>query len=121
MKPQQILNKLAKYNEVQKVELSAEEPMEVQLSAISELKDLANSAATASMRAGDGLNSVIKGLAAAKTVANQGLSKARKAIAVSKDLGIDTSEFERFEKMFSRWYDDYENSISLVQKLQNRL
>lgn len=121
MKPQQILNKLAKYNEVQKVELSAEEPMEVQLSAISELKDLANSAATASMRAGDGLDSVIKGLAVAKTVANQGLSKARKAIAVSKDLGIDTSEFERFEKMFSRWYDDYENSISLVQKLQNRL
>ena len=110
-KQQKIFNILAK----------AQEPCKVELSAISELKDLANSAATASMKAGAGLDSVIKGLAAAKTVANQGLSKARKAIAVSKDLGIDTSEFERFEKMFSRWYDDYENSISLVQKLQNRL
>ena len=33
MKPQQILNKLAKYNEVQKVELSAE-PMEIELASI---------------------------------------------------------------------------------------
>ena len=30
MKPQQILNKLAKYNEVQKVELSVEEPIKVE-------------------------------------------------------------------------------------------
>ena len=30
MKPQQILNKLAKYNEVQKVELSSEEPIKVE-------------------------------------------------------------------------------------------
>ena len=33
MKPQQILNKLAKYNEVQKVELSSEEPIKVEFAA----------------------------------------------------------------------------------------
>ena len=37
MKPQQILNKLAKYNEVQKVELSAEEPMKVEFAHIDDL------------------------------------------------------------------------------------
>lgn len=34
MKPQQILNKLAKYNEVQKVELSSEEPIKIDLASV---------------------------------------------------------------------------------------
>ena len=38
MKPQQILNKLAKYNEVQKVELSAEEPIKVEFALADDLK-----------------------------------------------------------------------------------
>ena len=40
MKPQQILNKLAKYNEVQKVELSAK-PMKVEFSAIGDMEQAA--------------------------------------------------------------------------------
>ena len=119
-KEQSVYNKLHKFS-TKEVELSAQEPMKVEFTAISELKDLAMEASNASMKAGDGLNSVIKGLAAAKTIANKGLSASRKAMAVAKDLGIDTAEFEKHEKMFSRWHDDYENSISLVQKLQNRL
>ena len=111
---QSVFNKLHKFS-------AKEEPMEVQFTAISELKDFAMEAANASMKAGNGLNDVIKGLAVAKSIANKGLSASRKAIAVAKDLGLDTSEFEKHEKLFSRWYDDYENSISLVQKLQNRL
>lgn len=39
MKPQQILNKLAKYNEVQKVELSAE-PMKVDLASVKIVEQL---------------------------------------------------------------------------------
>ena len=37
MKPQQILNKLAKYNEVQKVELSSEEPIKVEFAIVDDL------------------------------------------------------------------------------------
>ena len=97
------------------------EPVKVELTALSDLKDLAAQAAAASLKAGTGLDSVITGLAQARKIANTGLSQARRAVAVSKDLGIDTAEFEKLEQMFSRWYDDYENSIKLVQQLQNRL
>ncbi len=99
----------------------ASKPVKVEFTALSDLKDLATRASAASLKAGTGLDSVITGLAQARKIANTGLSQARRAVAVSKDLGIDTAEFEKLEQMFSRWYDDYENSIKLVQQLQNRL
>jgi hypothetical protein len=96
MKPQQILNKLAKYNEVQKVELSAE-PMKVELALIDDIKARSNA--------------LVKEIAKLTSISNEVMEARKKAISMAsiisdivnaqqkeiniasqslKELGIDT-------------------------------
>jgi hypothetical protein len=119
-KEQQILNKLAKYNEVQKVELSSK-PMKVELNALSDIKGYQSTIQTARDKASNQLNAAIDAISAAKKVADKAVADARKAQAMAKELGVDEGQFNGWEKQFVSNRDTFESAISAIQRIQNNI
>lgn len=108
MKPQQILNKLAKYNEVQKVELSAE-PMEIALASIDDLKSQMKSANAAALQGFD-MCQKAESLFSKSLVENKRLlASFQKALALAKELGVKPA------------IDDVNKAISQVETNINEI
>lgn len=106
MKPQQILNKLAKYNEVQKVELSAK-PMKVEFSAIGDMEQAAK---------------LIKSLGPkAETDAYKLLDKYNKLKAQTNDVVGATSkvrgDLQKIQNAAKSWEKSYNQVLAQAKEL----
>jgi len=93
----------------------------VDLSALSEIKDMEKAVIAKTNKAHSGLDSAISALNAALKETHNALNKTRKAQAVAKDLGVDEGQFNGWEKQFANWRDDLEMIISKIQKVQNSI
>lgn len=106
MKPQQILNKLAKYNEVQKVELSAE-PMKVEFAdmdvIINDIKNFnLDSSLNIASQAQKLLEKASNNAYTAARAAEIRLQSLEKLIAKGKEFGFDVRQLESFKSMAER-------------------
>lgn len=103
MKQQQILNKLAKYNEVQKVELSAE-PMKVEFAdmdvIINDIKNFnLDSSLNIASQAQKLLEKASNNAYTAARAAEIRLQSLEKLIAKGKEFGFDVRQLESFKPM----------------------
>jgi predicted nucleic acid-binding Zn-ribbon protein len=111
---QSVFNKLHKFS-------AKEEPMEVEFSALSDIKGYQSTIQTARDKASNQLNSAIDAISAAKKVADKAVADARKAQAMAKELGVDEGQFNGWEKQFVSNRDTFESAISAIQRIQNNL
>ena len=125
MKPQQILNKLAKYNEVQKVELSSEEPIKVEFAMEDYLsqvqrefekgerfaKELENFVANFKQEVNALRNNVRESVANIEEIKAKSLSEMTQISQQAKKLGLDSSD------VYKIWQKVNNLSSQSVQKL----
>jgi len=121
MKPEQsVYNKLQKFS-AKEVELSAQEPMKVELNALSDIKGYQSTIQSASDKASNQLNAAIDALSSAQKIAVKAVADARKAQAMAKELGVDEGQFNGWEKQFVSSRDAFESAISAIQRIQNNI
>ena len=93
----------------------------VELGAIDELKSLQSVINSNSNKASSQLDSAINALKIALKSANEAVSKARRAQAMAKELGVDEKQFDGWEKQFVQNRDAFDSAISAIGKIQNNI
>lgn len=101
--------------------LFSKEPVRVEFTALDDLKKHQSVINTAASKAQGQLNSAIDALYAAHKSAVEGVSMARKASAMAKELGVDEGQFAGWEKQYVSNRDSLESAMTAISKLQNNL